>query len=74
MRAGTSKRNRLFRGPCTDAGLKARSVTVAGSRLSREVEADAKQIKLRDHPIEPKAGSPGVPRAESETIRDRDAS
>ena len=32
-------------GPCRIAGLKARSVTVAGSRLSREVEADAKQIR-----------------------------
>jgi len=35
MRAGTSKRNRLFRGPCRVAGLKARSVTVAGSRLTQ---------------------------------------
>ena len=36
MRAGTSKRNRLFRTLRRKTGLKARSVTVAGSRLGRE--------------------------------------
>jgi hypothetical protein len=44
MRAGTSKRNRLFRQPCRNAGLKARSVTVASSRLGAGSLADAKQI------------------------------
>jgi small subunit ribosomal protein S12 len=45
MRAGTSKRNRLFRTLRSSAGLKARSVTVASSRLKQgRRQADAKQM------------------------------
>ena len=58
------------RRPGRNAGLKARSVTVAGSRLSRKLKADAKQIGLRDHPIEPERARRG-PRVNAPTSQQR---